>query len=43
MSRACLRHADLRGARARKARFLAADRDFAKLEACDLSGAELEV
>ena len=43
LTRAILRQADLRGADARHARFLEADLGSAKLDGCDLAGAELEV
>ena len=42
LSRACLRHADLRGVRARKTRFLESDREFIRMDGADLAGAELE-
>jgi uncharacterized protein YjbI with pentapeptide repeats len=39
---AFLRHADLRGAQAIKARFVDADLHGAHLAACDLTGAEMD-
>ena len=42
-TRATLRNTDLRGAHARRCRFLEADMTGAQLDGCDLQDAELEV